>query len=157
MSKDESTTPDAPEEAKSSDAENAEGNEDAEKKSEAPKYPEPYAAVLRVDESELAPLELEMVTQLRTIYDPEIPVDIYELGLIYEFSFDETGKAWIRMTLTSPMCPVAGTLPGEVQAKMQSVDGITQCDVDLVFDPPWTPQLMTDAARLALNMGGMNL
>ena len=116
----------------------------------------PAAAVLRVVEDDLTALEKDIVAQLRTVYDPEIPVDIYELGLIYDFRCDASGMAHVKMTLTSPMCPVAGTLPVEVQGKVQEVEGVNHCEVDLVFDPPWSPTEMTDAARLALNMGGMN-
>ena len=111
----------------------------------------------RENSEEAGTLEERIIAALMTCYDPEIPVDIYELGLIYEFSCDATGKARVKMTLTSPMCPVAGTLPLEVQGKVQDVEGVNHCEVDLVFDPPWNPTQMTDAARLALNMGGMNL
>lgn len=92
------------------------------------------------------------IEALREIYDPEIPVDIYELGLIYEVNIDEHGMAHIKMTLTSPACPVAESLPGEVQQKLLTVDGIEDVDLELVWNPPWTKELMTDTARLALNM-----
>lgn len=91
-----------------------------------------------------------VVEMLRTCYDPEIPVDIYELGLIYQVDVDEAGKVSIRMTLTSPMCPVAGSLPGEVEGKVRSVPGVTDAAIDLVWDPPWDPSLMSEAAKLQL-------
>jgi FeS assembly SUF system protein len=93
-----------------------------------------------------------IVEVLKTIYDPEIPVDIYELGLFYEIDVDEAGVAALKMTLTSPACPVAGTLPPEVEQKVAGVEGVTKADVELVWDPQWTPELMTEAAKLQLNM-----
>ena len=93
-----------------------------------------------------------IVAILKTVYDPEIPVDIYELGLIYEAEVDAEGKARIRMTLTSPMCPVAETLPPEVEAKVRSVPGVSDVELELVWDPPWSPAMMTEAARLELGM-----
>jgi len=89
---------------------------------------------------------------LRTVYDPEIPIDIYELGLIYEVDVDEDSAVYIKMTLTSPMCPVAETLPPEVEAKARTVDGVADVKLDLVWDPPWSPSMMSDAARLELGM-----
>ena len=89
---------------------------------------------------------------LRTIYDPEIPVDIYELGLIYDVSADAEGNVDIKMTLTSPACPVAGSLPGEVESKVGRIDGVKRAKVEIVWDPPWTPERMTEAARLQLNI-----
>jgi FeS assembly SUF system protein len=89
---------------------------------------------------------------LKTVYDPEIPVDIWELGLIYDLDVDETGRVAIRMTLTSPMCPVAETLPPEVEAKARGVEGVSDVKVDLVWDPPWSPSMMSEAARLELNV-----
>ncbi len=93
-----------------------------------------------------------VVDVLRTVYDPEIPVDIYELGLIYEVEADDTGDVKIVMTLTSPMCPVAETLPPEVEAKARTVEGVTDVALDLVWEPPWSPTMMSDAARLELGM-----
>jgi FeS assembly SUF system protein len=94
---------------------------------------------------------LDRVTDaLRTVYDPEIPVDIYELGLVYDIDIDAACAVTIRMTLTSPGCPVAGILPGEVEAKVRDVDGVSDVAVDLVWDPPWTPDRMSEAARLEL-------
>jgi FeS assembly SUF system protein len=93
-----------------------------------------------------------IVEQLKTVYDPEIPVDIYELGLIYKVSVDAQGAATIRMTLTSPMCPAAEELPPEVESKARSVEGVTDVTLDLVWDPPWSPALMSEAAKLELGM-----
>ena len=87
----------------------------------------------------------------KTVYDPEIPVDIWELGLIYDLDVDEGGGVRIRMTLTSPMCPVAETLPPEVEAKARSVPGVSDVKLDVVWDPPWSPSMMSEAARLELN------
>ena len=93
-----------------------------------------------------------VVEKLKTVYDPEIPVDIYELGLIYDVDVQEDGKVQVTMTLTSPACPVAGSLPGEVEQKVQSVEGVEQATVELVWDPPWNPGMMSDAAKLELGM-----
>ena len=93
-----------------------------------------------------------IIERLRTVYDPEIPVDIYELGLIYEVKVDESGKVGIRMTLTSPMCPAAEALPPEVETKAREVAGVTDVALELVWDPPWTPERMSEAAKLELGM-----
>jgi FeS assembly SUF system protein len=93
-----------------------------------------------------------IIERLRTVYDPEIPVDIYELGLIYEVKVDEAGQVGIRMTLTSPMCPAAEQLPPEVETKAREVEGVTGVALELVWDPPWTPERMSEAARLELGM-----
>lgn len=95
-------------------------------------------------------LEIEVIEALSTVYDPEIPVNIYELGLIYDLDVSADGQVKIAMTLTSPACPVAGSLPGEVEAKVRDIDGVTDVAVELVWDPPWTPDRMTEAARLEL-------
>ena len=97
------------------------------------------------------PLRSAVVDVLKTVYDPEIPVDIWELGLIYDLDVDEAGAVKIRMTLTSPMCPVAETLPPEVEAKARAVSGVSDVKLDLVWDPPWSPSMMSEAARLELN------
>lgn len=94
----------------------------------------------------------KVIQQLRTVYDPEIPVDIYQLGLVYDVSVDDRGAAVIQMTLTSPMCPVAEELPIEVEAKTRAVEGVTSVRIDLVWDPPWDPSKMSEAARLELGM-----
>jgi nitrogen fixation NifU-like protein len=95
-------------------------------------------------------LRERVIEVLKTCYDPEIPVDIYELGLIYDVTAHEQGHVDVKMTLTSPMCPVAGSLPGEVEAKVRGVDGVTGARVELVWDPPWDQDMMSEAARLKL-------
>jgi len=94
----------------------------------------------------------QIVQQLKTVFDPEIPVDIYELGLIYKVKLDEDGAVAIRMTLTSPMCPAAEELPPEVESKARSVPGVSSVVLDLVWDPPWNPGMMSEAAKLELGM-----
>lgn len=99
------------------------------------------------------PAELEegIVEALKTVYDPEIPVNIYEMGLIYDIDI-EGGEVKVKMTLTSPGCPVAGSLPGEVKAKVETVPGVASADVELVWEPTWNPSMMSEAARLQLGM-----
>jgi FeS assembly SUF system protein len=97
-------------------------------------------------------LEERVVVVLRTCYDPEIPVNIYELGLIYDIQIDSNNVVEIRMTLTSPACPVAGSLPPEVQAKIKSIPGVSDAKVEIVWDPPWTQDRMSDAAKLQLGL-----
>ena len=93
-----------------------------------------------------------VVEALKSIYDPEIPVDIYELGLIYDVAVDQDGDAVVSMTLTTPNCPVAESMPGEVELRVLSVPGIRDAEVKLVWDPPWDPSKMSDEARLELGM-----
>jgi FeS assembly SUF system protein len=95
-------------------------------------------------------LEEEIVAALKTCYDPEIPVDIYELGLIYDIEIDVERFVKVQMTLTSPGCPVAGSLPGEVERKVASVEGVLGAKVELVWEPPWTMEQMSEEARLDL-------
>lgn len=95
-------------------------------------------------------LEQKIIEKLKTCYDPEIPVDIYELGLIYDIKIDDNANVYIKMTLTSPACPVAGSLPKEVKTKVQSIEGVNDVYIDLVFDPPWNKDMMSDAAKLEL-------
>ena len=97
-------------------------------------------------------LQADVVDALKSIYDPEIPVDIYELGLIYDVDISEDGDAVITMTLTTPHCPVAESLPNEVELRVLSVPGIRDAVVNLVWDPPWDPSKMSDEARLELGM-----
>ncbi|MEO5773471.1 MAG: SUF system Fe-S cluster assembly protein [Sphingomicrobium sp.] len=97
-------------------------------------------------------LQAAIVEVLKSIYDPEIPVDIYELGLIYDVSVSEDGDAVVTMTLTTPHCPVAESMPGEVELRVLSVPGIRDAEVKLVWDPPWDPSKMSDEARLELGM-----
>jgi FeS assembly SUF system protein len=94
----------------------------------------------------------KIVTVLKTIYDPEIPVDIYELGLIYDVFVNEDKDVKILMTLTSPNCPVAETLPVEVEEKVKSLDLVKDAEVEITFDPPWTQELMSEEAKLELGM-----
>lgn len=89
---------------------------------------------------------------LKSIFDPEIPVDIWELGLIYELEEEGDGKLRVRMTLTSPACPVAESLPGEVHQKLMGIEGVSDVDLQVVWNPPWTKERMSDEARLSLNM-----
>lgn len=93
-----------------------------------------------------------VIEKLKTVYDPEIPVDIYELGLIYNVKIDEDGATNIRMTLTTPMCPAAEELPPEVESKAREVEGVTSVTLDLVWDPPWSPEKMSEAAKLELGL-----
>jgi FeS assembly SUF system protein len=95
-------------------------------------------------------LEERIVRALKNVYDPEIPVDIYELGLIYDIDVDASGVVYLKMTLTSPACPVAGSLPGEVQQSVEGVAGVERAEVELVWDPPWNPDMMSEAAQLQL-------
>ena len=97
-------------------------------------------------------LQAAIVEVLKSIYDPEIPVDIYELGLIYDVAVTEDGDATVTMTLTTPHCPVAESMPGEVELRVLSVPGVRDAVVDLVWDPPWDPSKMSDEARLELGM-----
>lgn len=97
-------------------------------------------------------LEDQVVEALKSIYDPEIPVNIYELGLIYSVDVAAGGDTKITMTLTSPACPVAGSLPGEVESRVMDVEGVTSCDVEIVWDPQWNPSMMSEAARLELGL-----
>ena len=97
-------------------------------------------------------LEYKIVAMLKTIYDPEIPVDIYELGLIYEVKIDKENNVAIDMTLTSPNCPVAESLPKEVEDKVASVEGVTSSKVNIVFDPSWDKDMMSEEAKLELGM-----
>ncbi len=97
-------------------------------------------------------LEERVIDVLRTCFDPEIPVNIYELGLIYDIDIDSEANVNIRMTLTSPACPVAGSLPGEVQSKVASIIGVKSAKIDLVWDPAWRPDRMSEAAKLQLGM-----
>lgn len=103
-----------------------------------------------MDLTEARALEEKIKAVIQTIYDPEIPVNIYELGLIYEIKVLPLGNAFVQMTLTSPNCPVAGSLPGEVQEKVESVEGITSAEIDLTFDPPWDQDMMSEEAKLEL-------
>ena len=97
-------------------------------------------------------LESQIVAVLQTCYDPEIPVNIYELGLIYEVNVERDGSVQIVMTLTSPQCPVAETLPVEVRTRVSEIQGVNDVKVDVVWDPPWTPEKISEAAKLQLGL-----
>ena len=97
-------------------------------------------------------IEAQVVDALRTCFDPEIPVNIYELGLVYGVHADSSGVVAIKMTLTSPHCPAAQSLPSEVEAKARGVSGVTEVKVEVVWDPPWDPSRMSEAAKLQLGM-----
>jgi FeS assembly SUF system protein len=95
-------------------------------------------------------LEERVIDMLKSVYDPEIPVDIYELGLIYDVVIRDDASVYIKMTLTSPACPVAGTLPGEVEQKVAGVQGVTSAKVEITFEPAWDRTMMSEAAQLEL-------
>lgn len=103
-------------------------------------------------ENNLLHIETEIVNQLKHIYDPEIPVNIYDLGLIYDIEIDGEDRVMITMTLTAPNCPVADSLLLEVKKKVETVEGVRGAEVNLVFDPPWDPSLLSDEAKLELGM-----
>jgi FeS assembly SUF system protein len=112
--------------------------------------PEPVPSAL--SQAELDALTDTLVEKLKTVFDPEIPVDIYELGLIYKVDVSDEKDVVIDMTLTAPGCPVAGDMPDWVRDAVMTIDGIKSCTVNLVFEPPWDPSLMSDEAKLELNM-----
>ena len=97
-------------------------------------------------------VEAKIVDVLKTCYDPEIPVDIYELGLIYDIDVTESGTVGVKMTLTSPMCPVAESLPPEVETKIRTIPEVASATVEVVWDPPWSMEKMSEAAKLQLGM-----
>jgi len=113
-------------------------------------WAEPQKAAL--PQAELDRLTDELIAALKTVYDPEIPVDIYELGLIYKVDLSDDRDVLIDMTLTAPGCPVAGEMPGWIEDAVMKVDGIKSARANLVFDPPWDSSKMSDEAKLALNM-----
>ena len=97
-------------------------------------------------------LKNKIITEIKKIYDPEIPVNIYELGLIYDIQIDKDNNVKVNMTLTTPNCPVAESLPKEVEDSIKEVEGVKKVDLDLVWDPPWDKSMMTEAAKLELNL-----
>ena len=101
---------------------------------------------------EIGLIESQVVEAAKSVYDPEIPVNIYELGLIYDVKVDETGFVQVAMTLTAPGCPVAGTLPLEVEDAIRGIGGVSDVKLDLVWDPPWTIERMSDEAKLELGL-----
>ncbi len=100
----------------------------------------------------MSELEAQVLKVLRSCYDPEIPVNIYDLGLIYDIQIEPPGKVRVRMTLTAPNCPVAGSLPGEVKSKIAAIPGVEEAGVELTWDPPWSMDKMSNAAKLQLGM-----
>jgi FeS assembly SUF system protein len=115
---------------------------------------EELAAAMEPPMTEISddPRAHEIVDNLRHVYDPEIPVNIYELGLIYEITLNPDDSVYIKMTLTAPNCPVAGEMPIWVKEAAEKVSGVTSADVDLTFDPPWNPTMMAETAKLMMNM-----
>lgn len=103
-----------------------------------------------IDPDDLAGVTERIIAALKTVYDPEIPVDIYELGLIYKVDFEAPTTVKIQMTLTAPGCPVAGEMPGWVEQAVTRIDGIETCEVEMTFEPPWSPDRMSDEAKLEL-------
>ena len=97
-------------------------------------------------------LKDKVITEIKKIYDPEIPVNIYELGLIYDVTVDENNKVYVKMTLTTPNCPVAESLPNEVKNSIKEIKEVKEVDLDLVWDPPWDKSMMSEAAKLELNL-----
>lgn len=131
-----------------SEASQVENVEKAEAESEEP--------LLTTSGDDVPPEEVERITAdlisaFKTVYDPEIPVDIYELGLIYKVEMDDDRLVRVDMTLTAPGCPVAGEMPGWVENAVRSVEGISDVMINMVFDPPWTPERMSEEAQVALN------
>lgn len=110
------------------------------------------AEVSALSEEELADFTQKLIAALKTVYDPEIPVDIYELGLIYKVDVADNKDVTVDMTLTAPACPVAGEMPGMVKSALEGVEGIGEVTVNMTFDPPWTPERMSEEAKLELNM-----
>jgi FeS assembly SUF system protein len=101
---------------------------------------------------ELSRLTTDIIAALKTVYDPEIPADIYELGLIYKVDIEDDRTVKVQMTLTAPGCPVAGEMPGWVQNAVATVEGVMDVDVEMVFDPPWTPDRMSEEAQIAVGL-----
>jgi len=116
--------------------------------------PDEFGAPLDVtpDPARMAALRPQVIDALRTVFDPEIPVNIYDLGLIYDVLVDADARVGIRMTLTAPACPAAQTLPGEARDAAKRVEGVTSSRVEIVFDPPWSMERMSEAARLQLGL-----
>jgi len=109
-------------------------------------------AATALSQAELDRLTDQLIEKLKTVYDPEIPVDIYELGLVYKVDVSDDRDVLVEMTLTAPGCPVAGEMPGWVEEAIKQIDGVGKVTVELVFDPPWDPSRMSDEAKLQLNM-----
>jgi FeS assembly SUF system protein len=114
--------------------------------------PEEAPAIGPTDLERTAALQPAIVAAISTVFDPEIPVNIYELGLVYDIAADADGRVLVRMTLTSPACPSAQQLPSEVRYKVKAVEGVADCQVDIVWEPPWTKDMMSETAKLSLGM-----
>ena len=116
--------------------------------------PDEFGAPLDVvpDPGQMAALRPQVIDALRTVFDPEIPVNVYDLGLVYDVFIDAERRVGIRMTLTAPACPAAQTLPGEVRDAAKRVEGVTSSRVEIVFEPPWAMDRMSDAAKLQLGL-----
>jgi FeS assembly SUF system protein len=119
--------------------------------SPANEFSEPIEDIVP-DAVKMADVRPQVIDALRTVYDPEIPVNIYELGLIYDVLVDKNGRVGVRMTLTAPACPAAQTLPVEVKQKAAAVAGVSEAKVEIVWDPPWTKERMSEAAKLQLGL-----
>jgi len=119
---------------------------------QGPAKPKKQKLEADLTEEQIGDLKNKIIEKLHTCFDPEIPVNIYELGLIYDIIIEPDGAVNILMTLTTPACPVAGSLPGEVETKVLQVDNVTTTKVDLVWDPPWDKDRMSEAAKLQLGM-----
>ena len=117
-----------------------------------PETAEPEAEALALSQTELDALTDQLIAKLKTVYDPEIPVDIYELGLIYRVDVSDDRDVMVEMTLTAPGCPVAGEMPMWVKEAVLTIPEVKSCTVELVFDPAWDPSKMSDEAKLQLNM-----
>lgn len=104
------------------------------------------------DVKELAPLYEDVVLALKQVYDPEIPVNIYDLGLVYELNINKARRVYIKMTFTAPTCPMADEVMAEVKHNVENTPGVTGCDIELVFEPVWDQSLLSDEARIALGM-----
>ena len=107
---------------------------------------------MKYTDDQIADIGEEIIKELKTIFDPEIPVDIYELGLIYDVQISEEGEVLVIMTLTSPNCPVAESLPMEVEEKVRSVEGVKSAKIDLTFEPTWTKEMMSEEAKFEIRM-----
>ena len=117
-----------------------------------PAVPPPAPAFGPVDAARTEALSPDIVAAISTVFDPEIPVNIYELGLIYRIEADAESRVHVDMTLTSPACPSAQQLPSEVRYKVKAVEGVSDCTVEVVWEPPWTKEMMSETAKLALGM-----
>lgn len=127
--------------------------DNTENASQNPEHPSPGDAAFSasaISQDELARMTDDIIAALKTVYDPEIPSDIYELGLIYKVDIDDDRSVKIDMTLTAPGCPVAGEMPGWVQNAVATVPGVSDVEVNMVFDPPWTPDRMSEEAQVAI-------